>query len=143
MTLPLGVALIGLAAVAAISSFSIRGLGSLGPISVFLVSIFITAASVPMGLVVPLLVARSTKDDPRLPGFLYAGNTLGSALAVLATGFLLLPALGNMKTLWCASALLAGLGAFLCRGRPGPAADYPPPVAPPPGPAGRLLSPSG
>ena len=139
MTLPLGPALIGLAVVAALSSFIIRGLGSLGPVSVFLVSIFMTAASVPMGLVVPLLVARSTKDDPRLSGFLYASNTLGSALAVLATGFLLLPALGNMKTLWCASALLAGLGAFLCRGRLGATADYPAADVPLPGPAKLIL----
>src|SRR5438477_8690260 len=36
VTLPLGLALIGLAVVACLSSFIIRGLGSLGPISVFL-----------------------------------------------------------------------------------------------------------
>jgi len=139
MTLPLGPALIGLAVVAALSSSIIRGLGSLGPVSVLLVSIFMTAACVPMGLVVPLLVARSTRDDPRVSGFLYASNTLGSGLAVLVTGFLLLPALGNMKTLWCASALLAGLGAFLCRGRLGAPAEYPAKDAPLSGPAKRIL----
>ncbi|HVR84283.1 MAG TPA: hypothetical protein VMU54_08230 [Planctomycetota bacterium] len=138
-TLPLGPSLIGLAAVAAPSSFIIRGLGGLGTASVILVSIFMTAASVPMGLVVPLLVARSTKEDPRLSGLLYASNTLGSALAVLATGFFLLPLLGNQNMLWCASALLAGLGAFLCRGRrEAPAEDLPLPPAST-GPATRIL----
>lgn len=130
MTLPLGVALIGLAVVSALSSFIIRGLGTLGPASVALVSLFMIAASVPMGLVVPLLVARSQKRDPHVSGRIYAFNTLGSALAVLATGFLLLPALGNQKTLWVASALLALLGAALCRGRLGAIAENPGAQAP-------------
>jgi len=118
-TLPLSPALIGLAIASAFSPLLIRGLGSLGAASVVLVSLFMIAASVPMGLVVPLLVARSRREDPRLSGLLYASNTLGSAVAVLITGFLLLPALGNQKTLWTASVLLAALGAVLCKERRG------------------------
>jgi spermidine synthase len=121
--LPLGLALIALGAFAALSSFILPALGSLGSASGILVSVFMTAASIPMGLVVPLLVARLPRDDPRLSGLLYASNTFGSAAAVLLAGFLLLPALGNQKTLWCASAVLAGLGAFLSRGRPGAEAE--------------------
>src|SRR5579859_4552536 len=114
-TLPLSPALLGLAALAPLSPFIIRGLGSLGSASVILGAIFMAAASIPMGLAVPLLVARSRKDDPGLSGLLYATNTLGSAVAALATGFLLLPALGNQKTLFLASALLAVLGVLLLR----------------------------
>src|SRR3954466_12389086 len=62
-TPPLGPALIGLAAAAAFSPGIIRGLGSLGAASPVLVSLFMIAASVPMGLVVPLLVARSRRED--------------------------------------------------------------------------------
>jgi spermidine synthase len=68
------------------------------------------AASIPMGMIVPLLVARSEGDGLRAAGLLYASNTLGSAAAVLLTGFVLLPLLGNQKTLWVAAALLLVLG---------------------------------
>lgn len=139
MTLPLGPALLVLAVLAAVSPAVIRLLGSLGPASVVLTALFMIAASVPMGLVVPLLVARSKREDPRLSGLLYASNTLGSAAAVLATGFLLLPWLGNQRTLVAAAILLASLGAAFCRGRLGAAPDYPGPDVPLPGAAARIL----
>ena len=129
-TPPLGAALLVLAGLTAGSPFVIRGLGSIGSLSIPLVSLFMISASVPLGLAVPLLVARTGRDDPRVSGWIYAGNTLGAAVGVLATGFLLLPALGNRATLWVASALLAGLGAFLVRGRTGAAAASPAPEVP-------------
>ncbi|HLY11087.1 MAG TPA: hypothetical protein VKW04_17425 [Planctomycetota bacterium] len=138
-TLPLGPALLGLAAATALSPFAIRVLGAAGPASVLLVSTFMIVASIPMGFVVPLLVAGSTREEPGLSGRLYAANTLGSALAVLATGFLLLPALGNRKTLWAASAVLAVLGALLCRSRSGAIADDPRARRPLPGAGWGLL----
>jgi len=106
--------LFALAAVAAVSPPILRVLGLLGGFSVVAASLFMIVASIPMGTVVPLLVARSGSDGVRAAGRLYAWNTLGSAAAVLLTGFVLLPALGNRATLWSASAVLVVLG-FLCR----------------------------
>jgi len=137
--LPLGPALLALAAAAAASPLVLRALGALGTASVIPAAAFMIAASIPMGLVVPLLVARSAPDDAGRAGRLYAANTLGSALAVLATGFVLLPALGNRKTLWAASALLAVLGAVLRSGRGRAAAAEPAPTSPLPGSARRIL----
>jgi spermidine synthase len=138
-SLPLGPALLALAVVTALSPFVIRGIGGLGAVSVPLASIFMIAASVPMGFVVPLLVARTTPDDARLPGRLYAANTLGSAVAVIGTGFCLLPQLGNQKTLWVASALLAVLGGLLIRSRSAAAAASTEAPGPLPGSAKRIL----
>jgi len=91
--------LLALAAVAAVSPPILRVLGLLGGFSVVAASLFMIAASIPMGTVVPLLVARSGSEGVRAAGRLYAWNTLGSAAAVLLTGFVLLPALGNRATL--------------------------------------------
>src|SRR5262245_2009487 len=106
--------LFALAAISAVSPPILRVLGLLGDFSVVAASIFMIAASIPMGTIVPLLVARSGSEGLRAAGRLYAWNTLGSAAAVLLTGFVLLPALGNRVTLWSCSAVLAILGAF-CR----------------------------
>src|SRR5262245_28552936 len=106
--------LFALAAVAAVSPPILRVLGLLGGFSVVAASLFMIAASVPMGTIVPLLVARSGSDGVRAAGRLYAAKTLGSAVALLLTGFVLLPALGNRATIWSASAVLALLGYF-CR----------------------------
>jgi spermidine synthase len=138
-SLSLGVALLVQAAAAAVSAPVVHMLGSLGPASVALVSVFLIAAAVPMGMAVPLLVGRFKAADARLAGQLYACNTLGSALSVLATGFLLLPALGNQKTLWCAAALLAPLGALLLRRRDAAVPEAPAPPPPLPGAATRIL----
>src|SRR5262245_18717675 len=102
--------LFGLAAVAAVSPMILRVLGLLGGFSVVAASLFMIAASIPMGTIVPLLVARSGSEGVRAAGRLYAWNTLGSAAAVLLTGFVLLPALGNRATLWSAAGVLALLG---------------------------------
>src|SRR6185436_2308806 len=112
----LGSALFALAAAAAVSAPILRVLGSLGPVSVAAASLFMILASIPMGMILPLLVARASGDGLRAAGLLYACNTLGAALAVLLTGFVLLPSFGNQRTLWAASALLALLGAALRRG---------------------------
>jgi hypothetical protein len=106
--------LFSLAAVAAVSPPILRVLGLLSGFSVVAASLFMAVASVPMGAIVPLLVARSGSDGVRAAGRLYAWNTLGSAAAVLLTGFVLLPLLGNRATLWSAAAVLALLG-FACR----------------------------
>src|SRR6185503_16115087 len=106
--------LFALAAVAAVSPPILRVLGLLGGFSVVAASLFMIVASIPMGTVVPLLVARSGSEGVRSAGRLYAWNTLGSAAAVLITGFVLLPAFGNRATLWSAAAILGVLG-FLCR----------------------------
>ncbi|MBV8881274.1 MAG: hypothetical protein JO332_15010, partial [Planctomycetaceae bacterium] len=127
-TFPLGPSLIALAAATAASPPLIRALGSAVPVSLFMI-----AASVPMGMVVPLLVARTSTQDSRISGLLYAAGTLGSALAVLATGFLLLPAMGNQKTLYGAAALLTVLGAVLSRGRGGATSEDPAARGPLPG----------
>lgn len=124
--------LFSLAAVAAASPPILRVLGLLGGFSVVAASIFMIAASIPMGTIVPLLVARSGSDGVRAAGRLYAANTLGSAAAVLLTGFVLLPALGNRATIWSAAAVLAILG-VLCRRS---AASIP--VAPAAAPSGPL-----
>jgi spermidine synthase len=137
--LPLGPALVVLAAAAALSPFIIRALGAFGSASVIPASIFMIAASIPMGLVVPLLVARTNPDDVGRAGRLYAANTFGSAVAVLATGFVLLPALGNRKTLWVASGLLAVLGTVLRLGRSGAGAAESSPPSALPGSARRIL----
>lgn len=137
--LPLGPALLALAAVTALSPPVIRGLGPLGAVSVPLASLFMIAASVPMGLVVPLLVACTRPADPRVPGRLYAANTLGAALAVVVTGFRLLPELGNQKTLWAASALVAAVGGFLSRSRGARPAGAAGVQGPLPGAARRIL----
>lgn len=123
---PLGAALLALAAAAALSSPIIRALGSLGPVSVGAASLFMIAASIPMGMAVPLLAGRCGGHA----GALYAANTLGSAVAVLLTGFVLLPALGNQKTLWAAAAVLAALGAVLHRSRSTAVAEAAAPAAP-------------
>lgn len=110
-----------LAGLAAISAPLLHVLGLLGPVSVLATSVFMILASIPMGMIVPLLVARSEGDGLRAAGSLYAWNTLGSAAAVLLTGFVLLPALGNQKTLWSAAALLVVLGLCFRRRAAAPA----------------------
>ena len=110
--------LFSLAAVAAVSPPILRVLGLLGGFSVVAASIFMIAASIPMGTIVPLLVARSGSDGVRAAGKLYAASTLGSAVAVLLTGFVLLPAFGNRATLWSAAAVLALLALLVRRSAP-------------------------
>jgi spermidine synthase len=122
-SLRLDVMLYGLAGAAAVSAPLLRVLGG----SVALASVFMVLAAIPMGTVVPLLVARSQGDGLKAAGLLYACNTLGSALAVLLTGFVLLPAMGNQKTLWAAAGLLALLGVAFRKGAaPAPAAPAAP-----------------
>lgn len=107
----LGIVLGLLAGVSAISAPALRVLGSLGPVAVAAAAIFVTVTSIPMGMIVPLLVARAEGDGLRAAGVIYAANTLGSAAAVLLSGFVLLPRLGNQWTLWAASGGLALLAA--------------------------------
>ena len=129
-SLRLDAILYGLAGAAALSAPLLRALGSMGAASVVLASVFMVLAAVPMGMVVPLLVGRSQGDGLKAAGLLYACNTLGSAVAVLLTGFVLLPAMGNQKTLWAAAGLLALLGVAFRKGA-GPApAEAAAPAAP-------------
>jgi spermidine synthase len=131
--------LFALAAAAAVSAPILRVLGLLGAFSIVAASLFMILASIPMGTIVPLLVARSRGDGLRAAGWLYACNTLGAAAAVLLTGFALLPAFGNQKTLWGAAALLALLGLLLRRGGEAGPAEPAAPAAPLPRAAKMIL----
>jgi spermidine synthase len=124
-SIPLGPMLLVLAGVTAVSAPLLGLLGS-GPVSAVLAALFMIAAAIPMGTFVPLLVERAGGSA----GLLYACNTLGSAAAVLLTGFVLLPAFGNRTTLWTASALLVALGACFLKSRPAVPAASAPPAAP-------------
>jgi spermidine synthase len=126
-SLRLDAVLFGLAGAAVASAPLLRMLGSGGAVSVAASSVFMVLAAVPMGTVVPLLVGRSQGDGLKAAGLLYAWSTLGSALGVLLTGFVMLPAMGNQKTLWAAAGLLSLLGAAFRKGR---AAAPPEPAAP-------------
>jgi spermidine synthase len=131
---PLGRMLLALAAAAGVSAPFLGLLGS-GPGSVVIASVFMIAAAIPMGMIVPLLVERTGGSA----GVLYACNTLGSAVAVVLTGFVLLPALGNLKTLLAAAVVLALLGACFLKSRPAASAGPDAPAAPLPRAAKRIL----
>jgi predicted membrane-bound spermidine synthase len=60
-----------------------------------------------MGLTLPLLIRHFEARDPSLGrsvGLLYGANTLGAALGSLATGYVVLPALGVLHATWAAVA---------------------------------------
>jgi spermidine synthase len=121
----LGRALLLLAGCAILSSPVVHLLGHPGLGGTVLLGLAMTAASIPMGMVVPLLAAGRTP-----PGVLYAWNTLGSAAGSLVTGFLLLPALGNAGTLRIAAILLALLGTLLALRKEADPAPSAPPATP-------------
>jgi spermidine synthase len=62
-----------------------------------------------MGTTYPLLCSAFPEDE-RFPSALYAWNTLGAALGVLACEFLLLPTVGHDATLYSMVAASAALG---------------------------------
>ncbi len=68
-----------------------------------------------MGTTFPLL-CRAFFKEARFPSELYAANTLGACLGVLACEFLLIAALGHQWTLVLLVALNAALGAFFLLG---------------------------
>lgn len=82
-----------------------------------------------MGLTLPLLTRHLEARDPslgRAVGLLYGANTLGAAAGALLTGYVVLPALGVLKTTLaavCANFAVAGTGIWL-QGR---ALPVPPP----------------
>lgn len=81
-------------------------------IGALLGGVYMIVFSLPMGAVIPLLVAMTRPAEPRTAGRLYALNTFGAAAGVLAVGFLLLPALGNFMTASIGAALLVALSAL-------------------------------
>jgi spermidine synthase len=92
-----------------------------GPAGIAAAALFMTAFSMPMGAVVPLLAAGDA-------GRLYAGNTIGAAAGAALAGFFLLPALGNSSTLFVAAAAAAALAVLASKtGRmaPPPSASEP------------------
>lgn len=113
----LGRALFALAVGAVASPPILAALSAPGLVGILSSAMFMTLASIPMGMVVPLLIAGEEAPDTKAAGRLYAWNTAGSAVGVLVTGFMLLPALGNRHTLWVAAGLLALLGLFSLRRR--------------------------
>ena len=71
----------------------------------YLVSTFVIIA-IPTGLMgatLPILIKQAVASDqqigPRI-GLLYAMNTVGAVAGALATGFILLPAMGLSRTIW-------------------------------------------
>ncbi len=64
-----------------------------------------------MGVTFPLL-CEAYGDDDRFPAALYAWNTLGACIGVLACLFLFLPLIGHAAMLWGLVAVNLGLGAF-------------------------------
>jgi spermidine synthase len=77
-----------------------------------------------MGATLPLLIRHAVQSDrelgPRV-ALLYASNTAGAVLGTLATGFLLLPALGLRRTVWVGvalNALVFAIAAALSRRAP-------------------------
>ena len=104
----LGGSLLVLALLAVASAPILEGITRWGVASMFAAGLFVALGGVPMGMLVPLLVAWSgSAGTARRAGTLYAANTLGASLGVLATGFLALPALGNRWTLGAAAAACA------------------------------------
>jgi predicted membrane-bound spermidine synthase len=76
-----------------------------------------------MGTTFPLLCA-AYRSEGRFPARLYAWNTLGACLGVLACEFVLLPALGHARMLWVLLGLNGALGGwFLWRGGAPPAPE--------------------
>jgi spermidine synthase len=133
----LGFSLLLLAVWATCSPGIFLGVGGYGTAGLFLAGAFMIAASIPMGTIVPLLVLWSGGGSAKTAGLIYAVNTLGSAVAILLTGFVLLPKLGNAQTLWTAAAALAVLAAVtFSRKRIAPAE----PAAPAPSPSPSLSS---
>jgi spermidine synthase len=99
-----------------------------------------------MGATLPVIGKYCVRDADRVGGplsFLYAVNTLGAAMGVLAAGFWLYPALGLRATTLCAAAVNAAVGIvsiFLGARRPG---SGPAPATAPSGRAERPASRTG
>lgn len=96
--------------------------------------VLVALPAVAMGATYPL-AARWFVADPRRAtgsaGALYAANTAGAALGAVATGFVLLPALGLRTTTWIAVALNVVAAAAAWRFAAGEAPPEPA-TAPPP-----------
>ena len=69
-----------------------------------------------MGMTLPLLVSSEVRRIPetaRAVGLLYFVNTAGSACAAAATVILLLPLLGEQRSVYCAAALNLAAASFV------------------------------
>lgn len=96
-----------------------------------------------MGATLPLLARDAVRQEREIAsriGALYATNTVGAVAGTLASGFVLLPALGLRTTVWVGAGL--NLVVFLLAARisrmpapPAPAPSAPEPAAAPPTPA--------
>ncbi|MCI0342794.1 MAG: hypothetical protein L0216_16910, partial [Planctomycetales bacterium] len=113
------------------------GLGLLLRLAISLLAL--GPATVLLGGTLPYAVrAAGNAGEGRATGRLYAANTAGAVLGVLASGFWLLPAIGLAKTTWVAAgASLAAAGIALTAGAGGrgssaspPAPDAPAPLIP-------------
>ncbi|MBM4371673.1 MAG: fused MFS/spermidine synthase, partial [Deltaproteobacteria bacterium] len=104
----------------------------LAPVRFVLAALVLLVPTVLMGATLPVLSGLfEGRDGERRVGFLYAVNTGGAVLGVLASGFVLLGALGETRTVLAGVAANLGVGVaalLLCRrGGPAPASPVPAP----------------
>lgn len=84
--------------------------------SVFAAVLLFAPASVALGFVVPYAVKlrmASLEDSGKTVGRLYALSTIGSIVGTFAAGFLLIPFVGSVRTLYVVAATLLALSLFL------------------------------
>ena len=92
--------------------------GAIAAISLFLPCLF-------MGVTFPLLcdIFRSIPRNGRLPSVLYAWNTIGACIGVLACQFILIPGIGHQPTFWLMAGLNILLGLYFLASGGAPASD--------------------
>ena len=92
--------------------------GAIATISLFIPCLF-------MGVTFPLLcdIFRSISRNGRLPSVLYAWNTIGACIGVLACQFILIPEIGHEPTFWLMACLNILLGLYFVASGGAPAGD--------------------
>ena len=92
--------------------------GAIATVSLFLPCLF-------MGVTFPLLcdIFRSIPRGGRLPSVLYAWNTIGACVGVLACQFILIPEIGHKPTFWLMAGLNILLGLYFVVSGGAPASD--------------------
>ena len=129
---------LGIGSFALLSPLVLSGMASLpvsGPLQLAVAGLALLPPTLAMGATLPMLTAWYARDEATLGkdmGWLYAINTTGAVLGAAASGFLLLPLLGQPTTLAAAGAvnLLVGAGALVL-GRRVPHAPSEPAAAAP------------
>lgn len=112
---------LGIGSFALLSPIVLSGMASLplsGPAQLVAAGLALLPPTLAMGATLPMLTAWYARDEKTLGkdmGWLYAINTTGAVLGAAASGFVLLPLLGQPTTLAAAGAvnLAVGAGALL------------------------------